>query len=262
MSRPRKRKRSASTDKLTPNEPTPKKNRKKKSGNQSLIVSGLQHPVLCQYYPNVQSLREYIITKLPPSSRIRRRKVSAIGLATEFLHTPLSGVERSLGFLLDTTFIGHSNPTVEEDGHRMDEWKNFSQRVDESYVTLSNGVTGFVESQTLILEYVVRTIFSREKSTKWPDHLLCDGFRRNAAIGLRMVRPNHYVEALQQPPWLQLLALLGESGDRIMIDLLLDCAIFVSVGTGTNNLCQISGRLPHYVLSLRQVLKPSRKIFV
>ncbi|KAJ8127025.1 hypothetical protein O1611_g6612 [Lasiodiplodia mahajangana] len=124
----------------------------------------------------------------------------------------------------------------------MDGWKTFSQRGDESYVTLSNGVTGFVESQALIVEYVVRTIFNREKSAKWPDHLLCNGFRRNGGLGLRAVRSNHYVESLQQPPWPQLLALMGVSGERIMIDLLLDCAIFVYVDAGVNNVCQISGR--------------------
>jgi hypothetical protein len=37
-----------------------------------------------------------------------------------------------------------------------------------------------------------------------------------------------------------------------MIDLLLDCAIFVSVNAGANNVCQISGRL------LRQVESPDK----
>ncbi|KAI0535755.1 hypothetical protein GGR58DRAFT_426113 [Xylaria digitata] len=242
MSRPRKRKRPTSADEFSTNTPVSKKRKDRNGSSQSSMSSRFQHPVLCQYYPHVQSLREYIITQLPPSSKIKRRKVSSVGIVTKPFGAPLSDAERSLGSLLDTTLVGRLNLTTEEVPHRMDEWKNFSQRGDESYVTLPNGVAGFVESQALILEYVVQTIFNREKSTKWPDHLLCDGFRRNGGMGLRVVRPNHYVETLQQPPWPQLLALLGESGDRIMIDLLLDCAIFVSVGAGLNNLCQISGR--------------------
>ncbi|KAI0141095.1 hypothetical protein F4776DRAFT_614090 [Hypoxylon sp. NC0597] len=46
---------------------------------------------------------------------------------------------------------------------------------------------------------------------------------------------------LKQQPWPQLLSLMGESGERIMLDLLLDCAIFVPLKAGANNLCQISG---------------------
>ncbi|KAI0486254.1 hypothetical protein F4859DRAFT_362594 [Xylaria cf. heliscus] len=237
MARPRKRKHPTSShdDASTHNPPF------KKGGSRVSVNSQVQHPVLSQYYPQVQSLRDYIITQLPSSSRIRRRRVSAVGIASKPDGTPLSDIERSIGVLLDSTLIGLSKPTAEED-HRMEGWKNFSQRGDESSVTLSNGVAGFVESQALIVEYVVRTLFNREKSAKWPDHLLCDGFRRNGGLGLRAIRSNPSVEALQQSPWPQLLALLGESGDRIMIDLLLDCAIFVAIDVGTNNICQISGR--------------------
>ncbi|KAI3342803.1 hypothetical protein F4824DRAFT_120367 [Ustulina deusta] len=279
MARSRKRKRSASAGEVSTDD-SPFKKTTKKGGSQPLNFR-LRHPVLSRYYPHVQSLREYIIAQLPPSSRIRRKKISAIGIVNKSHDAPLSDAERSLGALLDTTLVGYSNPTTEEGPNRMDGWKSFSQRGDESYVTLSNGVAGFIESQALvsecrshhfpiqglvveaqlrlrepltsirqIVEYVVRTIFNREKSAKWPDHMLCDGFRRNGGLGLRTVRPNPYVEALQQPPWPQLLALLGESGDRIMIDLLLDGAIFVSVDAGTNNVCQISGWLPLYTLGL------------
>ncbi|KAI8632108.1 hypothetical protein F5Y19DRAFT_386193 [Xylariaceae sp. FL1651] len=238
MARSRKRKCAASIDELPRNGPSTKK----RGDNQASIDSQTQHPVLSQFYSQVQRLRDYVISQLPASSRIRRRKVAAVGIVSKSPTTPLSDVERSLGVLLDTTLVGLSKPVNGEEDHRIREWKNFSQRGDESYVTLSNGVTGFVESQALIVEYVIRTLFSREKSAKWPDHLLCDGFRRNGGLGVRAVRSNHCVEALQQTPWPQMLALLGESGDRIMIDLLLDCAIFLSVDAGANNFCQISGK--------------------
>ncbi|KAI1281011.1 hypothetical protein F5Y07DRAFT_315892 [Xylaria sp. FL0933] len=148
MPRPRKRKRSASAGELPVDGPP----FKKKSGSQYLTKPRLRHPVLSQYYPHVQSLREYIITQLPPSSRIRRRKISAIGIVNKSHSSPLTDTERSLGVLLDNTLIGYPNPKAEEGISRMDGWKDFSQRGDESYVTLSNGVAGFVESQALVSE--------------------------------------------------------------------------------------------------------------
>ncbi|KAI8954726.1 hypothetical protein F4801DRAFT_446886 [Xylaria longipes] len=148
MARPRKRKRPAAHDEASTHNPP-----SKKDGYKLSVSSRAQHPVLSQYYPQVQNLRDYIISKLPSSSRIRRRKVSAVGIASKSPGTPLSDIEQSLGALLDTTLIGLPKPTTEED-HRMDGWKNFSQRGDESYVTLSNGVAGFVESQALVSEWL------------------------------------------------------------------------------------------------------------
>ncbi|KAI1486230.1 hypothetical protein F5X96DRAFT_259530 [Biscogniauxia mediterranea] len=235
MARPRKRKHAGSTKGMEKDEPPTKKTR-------TQPLPQVRHAVLNQFYPNVLTLRNYAISKLPASSRIRRRKIAAVGVVTKSPGSPPSEVERSLGALLDTTLVAIPEPakTQEEEHKRREGWKSFSQKGDESYVTLSNGIAGFTESQALIIEFVVRTLFSREKPGRWPKHLLCDGYRRSGGLGLRAIRPNPHVEALQQPPWPQLLALLGESGDRIMIDLLLDCSIFVLVNGGVNNLCQIS----------------------
>jgi telomerase reverse transcriptase len=53
--------------------------------------------------------------------------------------------------------------------------------------------------------------------------------------------PNHRVRALKTDPWPQLLMLLGKEGERIMIDLLVDCAIFEPVKAGKDNLYQLCG---------------------
>ncbi|KAM0332599.1 hypothetical protein ACHAQA_002883 [Verticillium albo-atrum] len=53
--------------------------------------------------------------------------------------------------------------------------------------------------------------------------------------------PNHHVQALKESPWPQLLMLLGKSGESIMIDLLVDGAIFVPVQAGIGNMYQLSG---------------------
>ncbi|KAI1734474.1 hypothetical protein F4680DRAFT_339942 [Xylaria scruposa] len=145
MARPRKRKRSA----LLHDETSTHNLHLKKEASELSMNSQAQHPVLSQYYPQVRNLRDYILTQLPSSSRIRRKKVSAVGIVSKTPGVPLSDLERSLGALLDTTLVGVSKPAAEEE-HRMDGWKNFPQRGDESYVTLSNGAAGFVESQALV----------------------------------------------------------------------------------------------------------------
>ncbi|KAI1174954.1 hypothetical protein F4777DRAFT_348646 [Nemania sp. FL0916] len=246
MAHPKKRKRPNAPAEFATNCPSHKK-RKKHRSSYAPENPRVRHPVLSRYYPRVQTLREFVIAQLPSSSRIRRKKVSVVGVISKSHELPLSDVERSLGTLLDATFVGIPETTPEQEASRMNEWKQFSEKGDESYVTLSNGTTRFVEAQALIVEYVVKTIFDKEKSAKWPDHLLCDGFRRNGGLGLRVLRPNPCVELLQQSPWPQLLALLGEAGDRIMIDLLLNCAVFVPVEVGASNVCQISGMLTHYL---------------
>jgi hypothetical protein len=177
MARPRKRKRPASTEEVPMNALPCRK--KKKNGNQPLVNPRVQHPVLSQYYPQVQSLREYIVAKLPSSSRIRRKRISAVGIASKSPDTFPSDAERSLGVVLDTTLIGLSKPlTGGED--RIEAWKSFSQRGDESCVTLSNGVAGFAESQSLVSHCLPRHSPIRISSgspvrTKWvTDHYPSD----------------------------------------------------------------------------------------
>ncbi|KAK7427681.1 Telomerase reverse transcriptase [Neonectria magnoliae] len=102
-----------------------------------------------------------------------------------------------------------------------------------------------------IVDFVIWLLFSRElKAGKRPKHLLCDGFRRGAAPddqggvtipGLFSLYPNSSVEALREPPWPQLLALLGQSGEKMMIDLLLDGSIYMPLQVGFRNYRQLSG---------------------
>ncbi|KAJ0324405.1 hypothetical protein Brms1b_001170 [Colletotrichum noveboracense] len=158
--------------------------------------NAVRQSVLLQYYDNAQNLREYLLSRLPSSSRLRRKKIASIGLSRTSLAKEALPAEADLSKLLDST--------------------------------LSGG---------------------------WPRHLLCDGFRRYAQnagnpreprngewpSGLYPVHPNHFVQTLKASPWPQLLMLLGKSGEQIMIDLLIDTAIFLPAQAGVGNMYQLSG---------------------
>ena len=94
-------------------------------------------------------------------------------------------------------------------------------------------------------------LFEREKKNgTWPKHLLCDGFRRsigprahgaNTLPGIYAAHHNRHAQSLKEDPWPQLLTLFGKDGGRMMIDLLVDCSIFLSIDAGHNNYYQLSG---------------------
>ncbi|EAQ93265.1 hypothetical protein CHGG_01500 [Chaetomium globosum CBS 148.51] len=159
----------------------------------------IKHALLAQYYPEIQTLRQYALSELPSSSRIRRKKIGSVGLGHLSPNETPTEDELVLGELLDTTIVARRQRPEVDHGHRWLQWIGFSQKGDESYVTLSDGLKWSIYSQS------------------------------------------EHVHALKQSPWPQLLMLLGKEGERIMIDLLVDCAIFRSVKAGKRNLYQMGG---------------------
>jgi telomerase reverse transcriptase len=63
----------------------------------------------------------------------------------------------------------------------------------------------------------------------------------SAIPGVISIYPNHLVTAIKSPPWPQVLSLMGKEGERVMIDLLLDCGVFQAVESGRGNYLQLSG---------------------
>lgn len=101
------------------------------------------------------------------------------------------------------------------------------------------------------MDFVIWLLFSREKAGSWPKDVLCDGFRRNARDdqptrstipGIYSYYPNFHEKALREAPWPHLLALLGQAGEKVMIDLLSKCSVFLKVDAGLDNYIQITGR--------------------
>ncbi|ETS88050.1 hypothetical protein PFICI_01878 [Pestalotiopsis fici W106-1] len=217
----------------------------------------IKHAVINQYFAHVLSLRDYILGKLPATSRLRRKKIASLGSSSS-TDAEIHDLEQILGSLLDTTLVGYKErpeqPSHTPDNRRQ-QWTNFTQKGDDSHVTLSDGLAGAAFSQSEIVDFVIWQLFSRCKNhSERPEHVLCDGFRRDpnpgrlqcprmdqSIPGVFSLHTNPQVQALKLDPWPQLLKLLGNSGDVIMMDLLLDCAVFTSLNGGRRNYRQLSG---------------------
>ena len=153
----RKRAKNASSGESSSGPPA-KQSKRVAAGNlQSAYV--VKHLLLAQYYPKVQTLRQYVLDKLPPTSKIRRRKILALGNAEPDTDTAARGSKRNLEEirtelieLLDTTLIGtHVLPrevTQAQSDRHMQQWLDYSQRGDESHVTLSGSIDSAIQFQS------------------------------------------------------------------------------------------------------------------
>ena len=118
---------------------------------------GVKHALVAQYFPRTATLRAYVLSKLPAGSRMRRKKIASVGRAPQSSENPLADAERALGRLLDTTLIGlHEQVSISGTDRRWEHWVEFSQKGDESYVTLSEGSGSPMYSQAEVsrLPYV------------------------------------------------------------------------------------------------------------
>lgn len=110
-----------------------------------------------------------------------------------------------------------------------------------------------------IVDFSIWLLFSRDRrGAARPKHLLCDGFRKSTGLnvqrqgdsagdkpsipGLFPVFRNHHADTLKRTPWPEMLVLLGKAGERIMVNLLMDCGVFAAVSAGTGNMWQLSGK--------------------
>ncbi|EGX91766.1 telomerase reverse transcriptase, putative [Cordyceps militaris CM01] len=202
----------------------------------------LHRDLLNFFYPHCISLREYALASLPQTSRLRRRKIKSLGTIPERFE-----LEKDLCCLLDSTLVCYHQLTPDVADNRWEQWLSFSQRGEDSSVSLTGGSP--IYSQSEIVDFVIWLIFSRDNNGFFgPKHLLCDGYRRRATEKAEPERipgvfsryPNDQVASLKAGPWPQLLNLLGRSGERIMINMLVDCSIFVAMESGLNNFYQIS----------------------
>jgi hypothetical protein len=102
----------------------------------------VRRDLLERCYGRVNTLREYVLSKLPQGSRLRRKKVASIGQGDD-----IGEIENNLSRLLDTSLVCFVDKQCDADDTRWEQWLVFSQREDESYVSLSDGIAGSIYSQ-------------------------------------------------------------------------------------------------------------------
>jgi telomerase reverse transcriptase len=86
----------------------------------------VKEALLAQFYREVLSLREFLISKLPPNSKVRRRKILSVGKKTD------SETDQKLSSFLDQTLIGVSKHNGVSQEERWQQWTTFSQKADDS----------------------------------------------------------------------------------------------------------------------------------
>ncbi|PVH78811.1 hypothetical protein DL98DRAFT_236130 [Cadophora sp. DSE1049] len=218
--------------------------RQKLSSNSDPVV---KDALLTRYYPQVLSLREYLLSKLPNASKVRRKKILSIG------KKPDEKTEQELARFLDQTLVGVSRSKEVSQDERWKQWTSFSQKADDS-VSFANLSGVGTYSQTEIVDFAIWLIFSKSSNGK-VQHLLCQGFRKDISHrninqgenagssipGVVSTYPNSHVTEMKARPWPQVLLLMGKEGERAMIDLILDCGIYLAVESGHGTFNQLSG---------------------
>ncbi|CAK7223034.1 Telomerase reverse transcriptase [Sporothrix bragantina] len=256
----------------------------------------VKRDLLARYYPTVDTLRDYLLARLPSSSRLRRKKLLSVGKSPE-----ASAVEQLLSHMLDTALVTYASsgseqskdqPAADYYRERQSLRQTFSQtkRADESYVTVSSAAEGVFSPQAEVVDFVVWLLFSRSKKTglkgfgsSYPDNVLCHGYKRgqkppamprtgpetypaSTVPGLSTIRNPQNAQTLKDAPWPQLLAILGASAEKIMTDLLLECSLFLSLDAGVNNYIQVTGQPLFKVFSAKvkgqdKARQPSEIVF-
>jgi hypothetical protein len=158
--------------------------------------------------------------------------------------------------VLDTVIVGcrtNAEKSVLRE-RRAKDVLSFTQQLPSS--TIGSNGTIAQDAQLEVVDFVIWLLFRRSQPPAKPKHLLCEGFDRLAAKGQQGLNLsavpgipgiickylNPHIELVTSTAWSALLALLGKGGDIVMVDLLLECCMFVP--TSSNNsrsLRQFSG---------------------
>jgi len=130
---------------------------------------------------------------------------------------------------------------------------SFTQQIPSSTIGGNQDVKP--SAQLEVVDFVIWLLFKRSPSHSRPQHLLSQGFDRQAAKGQHGLQlsavpgipgiicqySNPHIETVVSPAWCHLLSSLGEGGDVVMVDLLLECCLFIPIGDNTKSLKQFSG---------------------
>lgn len=113
------------------------------------IQGQVRHTLLQQHYDVVQTLRGYLLSKLPGSSRLRRKKIAALGKdQARWARIQDHDIVPELSSLLDTTLVCTQHRPKAQADSRWEQWQSFSQKADDSVVSLSGGLAQATSSQS------------------------------------------------------------------------------------------------------------------
>jgi hypothetical protein len=75
------------------------------------------HPVLQRLYPEVLTLRQYLLSKLPSTSKNRQRKISQLGRTTSAQGISQNHLDTAVVQLLDSTLVCTSSVNADTGAH-------------------------------------------------------------------------------------------------------------------------------------------------
>lgn len=117
--------------------------RKKVGGSPTKLP--LHRDLLDLFYPNCICLRKYVLASLPQTSRLRRRKIESIGTNPE-----RCALEKELSHLLDSTLVCYQQLTPDTADNRWEQWLSFSQKGEDSSVSLTAGSPIYSQSEVCV----------------------------------------------------------------------------------------------------------------
>jgi hypothetical protein len=209
------------------------------------IGAQVDHPVLKHYFPKVSTLRDYLVADLEE----RNQQLKIV--------TKIADVkDPAVAQILDTVIVGNlsnsEKPALRE--RRAKDVLSFTQQLPSSTIGSSNDNVAH-SAQLEVVDFVIWLLFRRSQSPARPQHLLSQGFDRFAAKGQHGLNlsaapgipgiicrySNAHIEYVTSNAWCALLSLFGKGGDIIMVDLLLECCLFLPASDNSRSLQQFSG---------------------
>ena len=232
------------------------------------------HPTLARYYAHIWTLRQYLLSRLPRSSKSKRRRLASAGLSelegNELCDHSFAGKatlsrrtsslselnyhKSRLAKLLDGALVceneNSAGTSVEDRARDLD---TFTQQVS---MTAGSTVTQGLSPHSDIVDFAIWMLFNRvHRLAHRPPHMLCHGYQRaqapNSTVedycamagipGIVARYPNNNINVLKGSDWASVLSILGRDSERVMLDMLLDCGVFLPCSQGNGNYYQLSG---------------------
>ncbi|KAI4731927.1 hypothetical protein E4T49_00185 [Aureobasidium sp. EXF-10728] len=206
--------------------------------------------ILRLYYPQVLSLREYLLQA--KTSKNRRRLILNYGFDTA---KSSQESDPELAKLLDTILVGCHDVKKEEDDNidYQNDLSMFSTQVSESTAKSSGSQAQLPFAE--IVEFVIWRLFRQHTSGHRPPYVLCHGYYYDGLGDVRtltkgnaeddhedsLLDRNEHVDRLKGAGWTGLTKLVGAKGTVTLIQLLQNCGVFMPLEGGRNNFIQISG---------------------